>query len=413
MKIKKISVFVTVLIATVFSMWIEAALPIAPQWSGDLMLSPQNSLKIVLNLTEEENGKYSVTLDSPEQGAYGIPGVVNYLTADSLDISVPSLTVRYAATLKNTPEGAWAMGDFKQGMLSLPLVMLPGGITKPIRPQTPQPPFPYQTKEVSFENPEGGSKLSGTLTIPANAYEGTPVVLMVTGSGLQNRDEEIFDHKPFEVIADYLARIGIATLRYDDRGYGNSTGDGENATTADFASDAKAGLRYLRDKGEFGKVGILGHSEGASVAFMLGNTKETPDFIIGIGTPAVKGETILRDQLRRTLGDAGASEAIKNIRMAGNPWMTYFLDYDPASDIKGTHCPVFAVYGEKDVQVSPSLNKNRFHELQPTATVKEYPELNHLMQHAETGIPEEYYKIEETIAPEVLSDIGRFILQNR
>lgn len=390
----------------------RAELPIPPHWSGDVILNSNIKVKIQLNFAETSPGKYSVTLDSPEQGVKGIPGVVNSLSASGFSISVPKISLSFSGKIFDSDGIKKCSGTFRQVTIKLPLV-LSAVETKVVRTQTPEPPFPYITKEVSFENPSGNAVLKGTLTLPSSYYEGTPIALLVSGSGLQNRDEEIFDHKPFAVIADYLAKIGIGTLRYDDRGFGESTGDGENATTADFASDAAAGIKYLRDIEKFNKVGVIGHSEGASIAFMLSNSEVKPDFIVGIGTPAVKGERILKEQLARSLGQTGAQTSISNLRQQGNPWILYFLDYDPSEDIRSASCPVLVIYGEKDTQVSPALNFEAFKTLLPEATVIVYPELNHLMQHAKTGNADEYYQIEETFSPEVLSEIGKFIQKNR
>lgn len=381
-----------------------AALPLAPVWSGELDVAGTAKLSIVFNFSEDSVGNFHVAMDSPDQGAYGIKGKVNYLSTDSIDVSVPQLYVRYKASVGSQA----ADGVFQQGIMALPLRITPG-VEKAERPQTPQPPFPYATEEVTFENPSGASRLSGTLTLPQAGSAETPVVLLVSGSGLQNRDEELFGHKPFAVLADYLARNGVASLRYDDRGFGQSTGDVTKATTRDFASDAEAGLQFLKADGRFGRVGVIGHSEGASIAFILAGMEIKPDFVIGIGTPAVNGEIILESQLRDKGGEEAAREGMRQVRAANNPWMNYFLEYDPADDIKAADVPVFAIYGEKDRQVSPLLNLWKFRRLQPRATVKVYPGLNHLMQHAETGAPEEYARIEETFAPEVMDDIVIFI----
>lgn len=408
---KKLMTLAVIFLVITVCNTIKAALPVSEEWSGDLIISQESSLKIVLHFGEDQNGQYTVKLDSPEQGAYGLDGVVNYLSADSLNVSVPLFSINYAAGISHSAEGDWAIGTFRQGMLSLPLVMLPGA-PHPNRPQTPQPPFPYNTRELKIENSDAGATLSGTLTVPDNAYEGTPLVILVSGSGQQNRDEEIYAHKPFEVLADYLARIGIASFRYDDRGFGESTGDASAATTFDLATDAAAVLDYLRHKEMFKKVGVLGHSEGASIAFILGNSDKAPDFIIGVGAPAVRGELILKDQFSHTFQGAALDNAVSQMKNV-SPWMSYFFDYDPSADIAGTKCPVLVLYGEKDVQVSPKLNKAPMESLQPYATVIELPGLNHLMQHAATGQPDEYYKIEETIAPEALSEISRFIMKNK
>ena len=294
----------------------------------------------------------------------------------------------------------------------------------------------------AFKNDAAHATLAGTLTLPADfeAQKSRPVVLMVTGSGLQNRDEEIFDHKPFAVIADYLARHGIASLRYDDRGFGQSTGEVANATTADFADDAEAGIRLLRtmnfsekngrktrEKPLFSKVGILGHSEGGSVAFMLG-AKQAVDFIVALAAPGIKGDTLLVEQTNALLELSGqpAKMRLTMAMQETNPWYEFFAEYNPAADIAATRCPVFALNGSLDKQVLPESNLNAIYNLQLTTynskpnnqhptintqhpTIKLYPGLNHLFQHAKTGATTEYNSIEETISEEVLHDITEWI----
>ena len=328
------------------------------------------------------------------------------------------------------------------------------------RPQTPRPPFPYKTEEVVVSNDKGGSTLAGTLTIPKNTDNSTPIVIMVSGSGQQNRDEEVFEHKPFAVIADYLARNGIASFRYDKRGVGKSTGDILNATIADFANDAEAVMNWIRENKQFGKVGILGHSEGGLIAYMLGAGNDTPDFIVSIAGPAVQGKEIIAWQNKMALMNSGFSEpdaekfrnvltkvfeyklknpdstsinqelidefysdskinplnaklvaSLKSVMKskADNCWMIYFLGYNPADDLKSLKIPAFIIYGEKDQQVPPELNYDLATKLAPKAKVIIYPGLNHMMQHAITGRIEEYKIIEETFAPEVLDDITSFI----
>ena len=265
---------------------------ISGTWNGELVAGIQK-IPLVLNLTAE--GK--CTLDSPQQGAKGIPANVDFLSADSLKVSVNSLNASYAAHLENGE----LKGVFTQNGFKLPLNLKPGEPAKAIRPQTPQLPYPYETEEVTFTNDKAGATLAGTLTVPADAK---CVLLMVTGSGAQNRDEEVFEHKPFAVIADRLARAGIATLRYDDRATGKSVGGMDaNVTTKDFADDALAGIEWLRHSGRFKKVGILGHSEGGSIAFMLGAQKKV-DFIVSLAGPAVTGDSILLAQNKLLGGDA-------------------------------------------------------------------------------------------------------------
>ncbi|MBD5371506.1 MAG: alpha/beta hydrolase [Bacteroides sp.] len=377
-------------------------------WSGKLNVTPQNALRIVFNVDGE-----SVTMDSPDQNAYGIPCEVAHLSADSLNVGVKRLGMNYAGALR----GDSLVGTFRQGMYRFPLTLSPG-VKKAVRPQTPQPPFPYTSEDVTVIAAD--AVLAGTLTMPAGASADTPVALLVSGSGLQNRDEELFEHRPFAVLADFLARNGIATLRYDDRGCGESKGDARNATTADFAADAEAAVRWLRSSGRFSKVGLIGHSEGGIIGYMLGARPETLDFIISVAGPSVPGETILTYQNTLALIDSGKDEAtaeqmartiVANLmeQKSTGPWMAYFLRQDPASAMKDIHIPAFIIYGEKDTQVPPSLNLGPAQAAAPQATVKTYPGLNHLMQHASTGRLSEYVEIEETIAPEVLTDIAAFI----
>ena len=381
---------------------------------GKLNLGPQ-SLTIVLHVNCNAQGKVECTLDSPDQGVKGIAVETDYCSSDSISVSLASLALSFQGKLK----GDEIVGTFIQGQ-SFPLI-LKRGEEKLNRPQNPVAPYPYKTEEVAFKNVADGATLVGTLSYPVGYKKGkTPVVLMVTGSGQENRDEEIFDHKPFLVIADYLARHGVATLRYDDRGFGKSTGgDVEHATTLDFMRDAASGVDFLRTSKQFGKVGILGHSEGGSIAFMLG-AKGKVDFIISMAGIGVKGDTALTAQANKILELTGQSMRFSthqyrmNAVIERSPWLNFFIDYDPSGDISKTLCPVMAINGSRDVQVIPSLNLMGIKaHLKPNSKniIKEYPSLNHLFQHCKTGNVLEYRMIEETISPEVLEDIVRFIKQ--
>ena len=381
---------------------------------GKLNLGPQ-SLTIVLHVNCNAQGEVECILDSPDQGAKGIAVETDYCSSDSISVSIASLALSFQGKLK----GDEIVGTFTQGQ-PFPLT-LKRGEEKLNRPQNPVAPYPYKTEEVAFKNVADGATLVGTLSYPVGYKKGkTPVVLMVTGSGQENRDEEIFDHKPFLVIADYLARHGVATLRYDDRGFGKSTGgDVEHATTLDFMRDAASGVDFLRTSKQFGKVGILGHSEGGSIAFMLG-AKGKVDFVISMAGIGVKGDTALTAQANKILELTGQSMRFSthqyrmNAIIERSPWLNFFIDYDPSGDISKTLCPVMAINGSRDVQVIPLLNLMgiKVH-LKPNSKniIKEYPSLNHLFQHCKTGNVLEYRMIEETISPEVLEDIVRFIKQ--
>lgn len=385
------------------------------QWSGDLVLGQGKNLPLVLNIGTGSDGKPCCTLDSPMQGAEGIKTEVNVLTADSINITVPDIAATYAGRVtKNV-----ITGRFTQMGMPFKLDLKRGGVMMN-RPQTPQPPLDYTTQEVSFENKAAGAVLSGTLTWP-EGYDGkkpVPVVIMVSGSGLQNRDEEVFGHKPFLVLADRLARNGIASLRYDDRGTGKSTGDASKATTSDFMKDAAAGLELLRGMdGKFSRVGVIGHSEGGLIAFMLAADGRT-DFIVSMAGTGVKGDTIIagqsNDALRRTGRPANvtATDIRKQAETGGNAWLRYFVDYDPADVIASTTCPVMALNGTMDTQVRPRLNLDRIKSLLPhnaKNTIKEYDGLNHLFQHCTTGFADEYVTIEETMSEDVMKDIAGWI----
>lgn len=382
-------------------------------WKGVLDVQVQK-LNLVMHFNTDENGKSTCTLDSPDQGAKGIPATVNFISKDSVSISVTAIGATYTGKLHD----GVIKGQFSQGGMNFPLDLKSGELIRN-RPQNPSLPLAYSTEELSFENPAANSKLSGTLSYPVNYSSKTkvPVVIMVTGSGPENRDEEVFGHKPFLVIADYLAKHGIATFRYDDRGCGKSTGDPNKATTKDFADDALAGVQMLRNMKKFSSVGVLGHSEGASIAFMMG-ARKAADFIISMAGIGVKGDTALAAQVNRILELKGQPRMMtrqiyrRNATLSGNAWLNYFIDYNPSSDIKAVKCPVMAINGDKDVQVISNLNLTAIKSLLPAGgknMVKEYAGLNHLFQHCTTGMTEEYANIDETVSPEVLSDMAKWI----
>lgn len=385
-------------------------------WSGKLKVGTM-SLTIVFHL-DQADGYVLVTMDSPDQGVRGIGTHKEYLSDDSLAIKVEQMGMTYRAKLKDEKLD----GTFSQNGISLPLVLTRGDVAEPKRPQMPAQPYPYETEEVTFRNEADGATLAGTLTWPVNydksSKKNPVVVLFVSGSGQQNRDEELFGHKPFLVIADYLARQGIASLRYDDRATGASQGgDVKNATSEDFMRDAEAGLDFLRSRKAFAKAGVIGHSEGGLIAFMLGAKKKT-DFIVSLAGPGVKGDTLLAAQSNKIMSLSGQPGIItvKAFRqqqsVSESPWLKWFIDYDPTDNVGKTRCPVFALNGDRDCQVIASQNLTAIRQLLPKSKknlVKEYPGLNHLFQHCTTGLPTEYGQIEETISPEVLQDIAQWI----
>jgi len=409
MKSLRISLFI---LSFLVSVNISAQNAFIGKWSGKLAIG-ESSLALVINLVQGDDGQLKCTLDSPDQGAYGIKAEASVEMFSGLKVTIPSI----GATFKGMMIQESIVGTFAQMGNEFQLTLKKqSDILK--RPQTPVAPFPYSQQEITFANSEAGATFAGTLTVPQGSSSSTPVVLLVSGSGQQNRDEEVFNHKPFAVIADFLARNGIATLRYDDRGVGASHGgEVKKATTLDFSGDAKAGIDYLKSTGKFDRIGVLGHSEGASIAFMIGASGDA-DFVISMAGIGVKGDAALTAQANRVLELQGSDlrltvEMYRTNALSQNiPWIEWFLNYDPVPDIRKCQCPVFAANGEKDIQIIASLNlpsikdnlSDNRHNL-----VREYPSLNHMFQHCTTGAVSEYGEIEETISPEFLQDIVKWI----
>lgn len=403
-------------------------------WSGTIEVQG-----IKLPLVFHIDGENS-TADSPDQGVKGILARAEWTDGGLLVVSIPSIGAEYRGLFA----GRWIAGTFTQRGVSFPMTLVPGE-QKRNRPQTPQPPLPYAQEEVAFSN--GEAVLRGTLTLPAEYTRQTPVLLMVTGSGLQNRDEEIFEHKPFAVIADALARAGIATLRYDDRGFGDSSGDAVNCTTEDLKNDALAGVGLLRER--FDRVGVIGHSEGGTIAMMLA-AEQQADFIVSLAGMAVSGTETLLWQNRQFMTAAGypartveaycellaeafgaavrgeapppaentalPDELIRNyeggVRQLQIPYMRYFLALDMRPRLGAITCPVLALNGTRDTQVFCDANLEALRTGLPLneANRTEAAEgLNHLFQHCTTGAVSEYGDIEETFAPEVLERIVRWL----
>lgn len=400
--------------------------PATGAWTGKLKVMG-SELRLVFHLDDD-----SCTIDSPDQGAKGIPAKLER-SATGVKVSVAAINACFEGDYKNDS----IVGTFKQNGYSFPMTLKPGAV-KLSRPQTPVGPFPYKTEEVSFTN--GDAVLEGTLVLPPGYTRKTPVLLMVTGSGLQNRDEEIFEHKPFVVLADALARQGIATLRYDDRGFGESTGDVTTITTEDLKKDALAGVELLRK--QFDRVGILGHSEGGTIGLMLA-AEDKVDFVVSLAGMATSGEKTLLVQNRWMLQQAGYSEDVTDLycktleslfdelkagrnpeltnhglpakleqnlqivkAQSSTPYMRYFLALDMTARLGKITCPVLALNGTKDRQVDCEENLNILrHGLGGQKEIKAIEGVNHLFQHCSTGDTSEYKDIEETFEPEALEII--------
>ena len=402
-------------------------------WNGELDVMG-TKLPLVFNFSP--NG---CTMDSPSQNAKGIPAEKTVSDDGTIKVKVGMI----GATFEGKMADGEIKGTFTQNGFPLPLTLKAGKLAVK-RPQTPVPPFPYKEESVSFTN--AGYTFNGTLTLPENYTKQTPVVLMVTGSGQQNRDEELFEHKPFAVIADALARQGIASLRYDDRGWGDKSVNFANFTTDDFRQDAAAALPLLRKR--FNKVGILGHSEGGIIAMMLAAEGKV-DFIVSLAGMAISGKETLVMQNRQAMSSIGLPKDIvdsycatisnilneiangkktseitidgvpdnlkpilkKSLEQANSPYIRHFITVDASKQLSKIKCPVLALNGTKDTQVDCAANTTLLEKglINSKHTIKKIEGVNHLFQHCTTGNVVEYQQIEETIASEVLEIIYSWI----
>jgi hypothetical protein len=410
-------------------------------------------IRIRIHVTRQPDGTLAGTMDSVEQGAFGIP--LDSVTFADGELRWEKKAISAVYSGKLSADGKSIQGKLTQG-IDLPLTFkrLEKPPETPKRPQEPKPPFPYTAEEVTFSNAKAGVTLAGTLTIPPGKGP-HPAIILISGSGPQNRDEELMGHKPFLVLADYLARSGIAVLRYDDRGFGKSTGQFNTATSADFAGDAESALDYLKTRKEINakRIGFGGHSEGGIIAPMVAARRSDVAFLVLMAATAVRGEEILYAQgqailkasgapdsmmaqqretqrkmfeivkaeqnpaeaekkLRAAFGDSKAMEG--QIRQVNSPWFRYFLTYDPAPALEQVKCPVLAINGEKDLQVLPDQNLPAIEAALKKAGNKDaeivrLPGLNHLFQTAKTGTPQEYGQIEETMSPSALETISAWI----
>ncbi|MDL2245630.1 alpha/beta fold hydrolase [Parabacteroides sp. OttesenSCG-928-J18] len=445
---KKIYVW---LFCSLFIMASVSAQDITGNWYGR---ADVGAMKLRMNLTFEKSGDtYSGYMVSPDQSSAKIPFNKITFEANQLSLEIAQIGFKYQGVWKedNTIEGS-----FTQMGAQFP-IKFSREETVANRPQHPVPPYPYQTEEISFRNEKANVRLAGTLTLPEK--EGKyPAVVLVTGSGPQNRNEELMGHKPFWVIADYLTRQGIVVLRYDERGVGESEGKYNECGIPDFAEDAAAAIAYLknRKKVDSQKIGIIGHSEGGSIATLLA-AQQVPAFIVSLAGPGENGRDLMQKQRIALFKTSGATDEYINSYnetmtkledyilatdkntvkkesitaiIAGTPLagqeqtiiaqmtsasMLTLLRFDPLDYFKKITCPVLALNGDKDLQVIAQPNLEGFRQIiangNNRVTTKEYPGLNHLFQHATTGLPAEYSQIEETISPEVLKDMGEWILK--
>ncbi|MFH0756994.1 MAG: alpha/beta hydrolase [Bacteroidota bacterium] len=435
-------------------------------WLGTLKL---NSIELRLGITisGSEEGTLKAVLTSIDQGGAEIPMDQATLFMDTLSVESAALGLKMkgAVDVKN---GTWDT-QFKQGPVTLPLTMYKVEHLPALnRSQEPHPPYPYLTEEVKYENSGAGIRIAGTLTLPEGGGP-FPAVILLTGSGPQNRDEEIFGHKPFWVLADYLTRNGIVVLRSDDRGVGGTSGDFALSTTDDFSGDALAGVAFLKTRGEVKQdlIGLAGHSEGGMIAPLAATRSDDVGFIVLMAAPAIPFDQIVLFQKRQKwemigmseadmelntrwhnkvaalvasdLSDVQVGEEMRKLYRAfsedehkrmykdeaaleqeiGNmvsPWWRFACRYDAVSTLKKIRCPVLAINGEKDMQVQGVENLAAIEAALapgdcPGFDIKPMPGLNHLFQTALTGDESEYGKIEETFSPEAMEVIAAWILK--
>ncbi len=425
-------------------------------WLGTLKAGG-SELRLVFHLTVEQNGGLSATLDSPDQGVTGIPATSVAIDGRSIAVEIASAQVRYEGKLsENGTEitGTWNQGG---GAYAVDLEQV-DKVEELTRPQDPERPLPYREEEVRFDNAEEGIILAGTLTIP-DGDGPFPGVVLISGSGAQDRNEQVANHRPFLVLSDHLTRNGIAVLRYDDRGFGESGGNAATATSRDLAGDAWAAWRYLTSREEIDRqfTGLVGHSEGGVIAPMLAAEHDEIAFLVLLAAPGVPGdellvlqsEAILRasgvpedqigaiSQMNREIYDIIQNEsdlaALKEkltealtsfgvpqsqiqtqVSQLTTPWYRFFLSYDPAGDLSDVGCPVLALTGSLDLQAPADENLAAIESAlqsggNQNVTTMKLEGLNHLFQHAETGLMNEYAQIEETFAPEAMNIISQWI----
>jgi len=424
---------------------------IAGDWIGTLQAGPM-TLRLAVYIGKGADGALKATIDSLDQNARGIPIGSIELKESKLTFTSAPLSASYEGRVNQdftAIEGVFTQGgpvplNFKKASAA--------DLSLPRRPQNPTKPYPYREEDLTYENPGAGIRLGATLTLP-NGPGPFPAVVLITGSGQQDRDESVFGHKPFLVFADYLTRKGLAVLRSDDRGAGKSGGVFATATTADFATDVEAAVACLKSRHEIDphKIGLIGHSEGGYIAPMVAARYKDVAFIVMMAGGGVPGDQMIVAQvvagneaagvpheqalqygvrerelldllmkekdevvLKRKFTELVGPEADATYRQMTSPWYRYFLSYDPAPALRKVSCPVLAIIGEKDTEVPASLNLPAIRKALEDGGNKHFevaqlPGLNHLLQTARTGALSEYQQIEETISPSALERIATWI----
>jgi alpha-beta hydrolase superfamily lysophospholipase len=438
---------------------------ITGDWYG-LIKAGGNSLHLVLHISKTGD-TYTTTMDSPDQGAKGIPTDKTTVTGDVVEVEAPKFGIKYRGTYQ--PDKKIITGTFTQGG-DIPLILTRDNVATAVvapapRPQDPKD-FPYKQEDVAFENTKSGNRLAGTLTIPSNGKV-SKIVILISGSGPQNRNEELFNHRPFLVWSDWLTRHGIAVLRYDDRGVAKSTGNFSAATTADFADDAEAAVTFIKSRTDLKglSIGLMGHSEGGIIAPLVASRNPSVKFVVMLAGPGVPIVQLMAKQSADQMRLSGTPDTTIN-RIVGNnrnlyaaivqnaslpivqlkqaldsvishstgltsaektamigseagliaPWFRYFMGINPATYLTKVKCPVLALNGTMDKQVDSETNLAAVKANLTVAGNKHYEivpldGLNHLFQKATTGGVPEYEQISETVNPAALEKVVAWINQ--
>jgi|AntRauTorckE6833_2_1112554.scaffolds.fasta_scaffold07920_4 pimeloyl-ACP methyl ester carboxylesterase len=459
MKMNNISLILYVIVCATTGL---NAQEITGEWNGILEVMG-NQVPLVFDIQESDDG-YTATFDSPDQGVKDVPFTLATFEKGKLRLTAENIGAIYNATLQADS----LVGTWSQGGQTFPLNMYRNKVEKTTyaRPQEPEKPYSYYEEEIIFENTEDSLTLAGTLTLPQKSGL-FPAVILISGSGPQNRNEEVFGHKPFLVLADYLTRQGIAVLRYDDRGTAKSTGDFASATSQDFSNDVIQAIEYLKSRDEINnkQIGLIGHSEGGLIAPIVVNRTNDVAFMVllaGTGVPGkeislMQGRTLLdvevsdreaynrfidrtiemassdnplevkkealigyyrdtEDMWNELLPEGTNMEAFIDQQVEGalRPWSQFFYNHDPADELSKITIPVLSLIGSKDVQVPPEMNQPPIRKALEKAGNKEYTikvlnGLNHMFQESESGSILEYAEIEQTFAPIALEEISKWI----
>jgi pimeloyl-ACP methyl ester carboxylesterase len=440
--------------------------PVMGIWAGTLNLG-NRTLRLAFHVEQTDNGQWQARLDSPDQNVLGLPMDRVTVSPDLLSIADDVRGMTFSGRFSET--GQQVVGEFRQGGAKLPLTLSRTDKAPVVarKPQEPVPPFPYESEDVSFANLKARIRLAGTLTRPAGAGP-HPVVILINGSGQQDRDCFLFGHKPFLVLADALTRKGFAVLRCDDRGVGGSGGDPATATTADFADDVESAIAYLQTRPEIDakRLSLVGHSEGGLIGTAVAARNPAVARLVLLASPALPGEEIVIAQGRALMKAAGASQAESDastniqkelfavVKEEDDPdtrrwklsavlhaimakegrsedpkaaavvdgqlnalttaWYRHFLAYDPRPDLARVKVPVLALNGETDLQVGAKENLEAIAKAirsngNADVTTTALPGLNHLFQTSRSGQPGEYGSLEETFAPSVVATIAAWL----